>query len=268
MLASMILFASFIYSEKNVSEISITKFIPSESKLGDVQLSIRVQNLKNETLENVLAFVSGRGFSTYEVIPIESLSSGEEDYIFVFGNFRQSGNVTLTIRINDNIFYRTIDVKDESTGSQQQIDELMKAQDEKRALLLNLTDELEKLREDYNALEDEFWTKKDRGYDASKISLNDLKSFIRNAQTDILQENAERAKVNLKLAQEEYDYLRSELDSVEKIPFIYIIKDNAVIFSAIAGALITFFALSELLRRKGHDITEKIVHIKKPAGKK
>lgn len=49
---------------------------------------------------------------------------------------------------------------------------------------------------------------------------------------------------------------KNKLDSAETISILTRLKENAVFFSAIAGAIITFFALSELLRRKGEGIVQ------------
>jgi len=67
-------------------DIEITKFFPKEVKLGDVQFNIQIKNNLDETLENVFAIVSGKGFSTYDVVPIDSLEPFGKDYIFVNGN--------------------------------------------------------------------------------------------------------------------------------------------------------------------------------------
>ena len=97
--------ADDVSNETIIEDITITNFIPKEFKLGDGQFSIQVQNNKNETLDYIIAIVSGKGFSTYETIPIDVLDSGDKSYIIISGNFKEAGNINLTIKINREFFY-------------------------------------------------------------------------------------------------------------------------------------------------------------------
>ncbi|MEK6827360.1 MAG: hypothetical protein AABX99_02640 [Nanoarchaeota archaeon] len=70
----------------------------------------------------------------------------------------------------------------------------------------------------------------------------------------------------MNLAGEEYLAQKNRLDNAGKLPLINIIKNNVVLFSTFAGAILTFFALYELFKKKKEDITkisEKIVEKKK-----
>jgi len=88
-----------------IPDIELKNFIPKDFNLGDTQFSIQIVNLKNETINNTSAFVVGKGFSTYDIVPIDSLSPGERGYILVLGNFKESGEINLTVRINQYAFY-------------------------------------------------------------------------------------------------------------------------------------------------------------------
>lgn len=247
-------------------EIIIKNFIPKQFKIGDVQFNIQVLNNANYTLNNIISLVSGEGYSTYDVTPIESLESREKDYIFVNGNFRKAGNITLIIRINGDVFYQNV-----SVVSNEDMDEKQKAEEQRKAILLNLSASLQELEQKYNLLEDEISSKSEDNYDVSKINLDDLRRIIRDARLDILMENIGGAKINLNLAQQEYSDQKNNLSRAKKIPFIQRTKDFAIIFSAIAGALIMFFTLSELLRRQGENVFStmgRIVRLKKDGKKR
>ena len=226
--------------------ISLIKIIPNEFKSGDVQFSLQVQNNNNETVQNLIALVTGNGFSTYDVIPVDSLAKGERGYILVSGNFKNSGNINLSIRINQDIFYRNVVI-----FSSQNASELEKQEQEKKAILANLSIKLDVLDRGYFSLDSLLSQKKYEGYDVVGISLNDLKIYLRDAEAAILAEDIDTAKIKIKLAEQEYNYQKIKIENVRKISSVSQLKDYAIIFSALAGSIITFFALYELLKQKG-----------------
>jgi hypothetical protein len=232
--------------------VDIKGFFPSSVKVGDVQLNINVQNLGDTELTSLGAFVSGDGFSTYDMIPIDSLKSGEKSYILVSGNFKKAGEINLTIRINQDVFYRVVNVTDSSAVLAQMNKDL-----EDR-----VTADYNILKQNYSDLESAVKLKKSQGYDVSGVGLTDLKSFLRSAQENILAKNFNEAAIKIGLAQDEYNSQVSNLDGVKKISLGQKLKENAVLFSTLAGAIITFFTLYELLKRKKEHLSEKIKSIK------
>ena len=233
-------------------EILFKNFFPKDFKMGDVQFNIQVQNKKNDSLSNLIAFVTGRGFSTYDVFPVD-LDPDERGYILISGNFRESGAITLKIIIENNVFYQNVTVIDEKNATEQDLERL-RNEEEQRNLLMNLSNQIEELKNNYNALELELEQKAEDNFDASKVNLNDLKSYIRSAESLILEENANKANINIKLAFEEYEIQKNKLENLKSKSIIARIKENALIFSTIAGALITFFTLYELLKRKSEKV--------------
>lgn len=239
-----------------LSGVVLTSFMPKEVKLGDVQFNLQIQNNNNETTTNIIAFVTGNGFSTYDMVPIDSLGSGDKSYIFVYGNVRQAGNITLTIRIDNKNFYENISVIDPNAGSnQQKLDEVQRQQ-EKEQQIKNISDQLNKLKENFTILENEFADKQSNDYDVSLINLNILNNYLHNIQADILTGNVNDALINLNLANDEYATQKTKLDNARKLPLFNRIKGNVLIFSTFAGAIITFFALYELLKVKKRNVSE------------
>jgi hypothetical protein len=230
--------------------VNVTSIYPTEVKTGDNIIAIQVENIGNSNLSYLIPLISGNGFSAYEAIPIESLVPGSSSYILVKGNFQQAGTITLDIRINNQLFSQNIQVTSPT------IEEQEKLKQENAAILANLSSQLSELKNNFTILENETATKKDDNYDVSSVNLADLRSYIRTTDSNILSENADNAKVNYRLAIEEYVYQKSKLDNAKKISTLDRIKNNALIFSAIAGAVIVFFSLFELLKRKQSDVVQ------------
>mgnify|MGYP001604000728 FL=1 len=249
-------------NENQSNAVSIIKFFPKEVKTGDIQFNMQIQNNLNETLENIAVFISGKGFSTYEIIPIEKLTPLERDYVFINGNFKESGNIILTIKINSEIFYQNVSVID--TGIKIENDKEFL----KREILRNLSIELDNLKKKYVALELELSEKKEKGYAISNVNLEDLKKYMRDAESGIITEDINSAKANLKLAQDEYSYQKEKLDSAKIVPIITRIKENAVLISTIIGALLALFALSEILNRQTKSVAKTLGAVLKPLVKK
>src|SRR3989338_1086374 len=227
--------------------ISLYNFFPTETKVGDVQFSIQIKNEGNETINNIIALVSGRGFSSYDIVPIDSLSPGERSYIIAYGNLRESGNITLTLRIDRKIFYKNITVTDPN-------ERVLSNAEEEQKKLENISQQIEELKTEYASLELEISEKKDQDYDVSSIKLDDLKKFLRDAETSVFSKNLNGAISNLRLAEEEYNYQKNKRDTARTVPTINKIKDYAIIFSAIAGSILAFFAIYELLIRKSMNL--------------
>jgi len=230
--------------------------MPQEIRLGDVQFNLQIQNNQNETAKNIIAFVTGNGFSTYNMMPIDSLAPGDKSYIFVYGNLKQAGNITLTVKVNDIIFYQNITVIDPNALSdQQKLDELQ-AEQEKEQQIKNISDQLNILKQNFTALENELTDKQGNNYDVSLVNLNILDNYLHNIQADILTGNVNDALVNLNLANEEYLTQKNKLDNAKSLPFINILKNNVLLFSTFAGAVITIFALYELFKRQKKGVEE------------
>ena len=245
-----------------VEEIIFKNFIPREFKLGDAQFSIQVQNNKNESITNLAAFVSGKGFSTYEVTPIESLQPEEKGYILIGGNFRESGLINLTVKIGQKTFYQDVNVLGESKDDLEKAEALLKQQEEKKKELVVISSKLEILKQNYSDLENKLAEKEKEGYEVKDASLEDLKKYLRETQASILGEHLEQARVNLGLATEEFNSAEKKIEGLKKTPRAKRFKDNAIIFSSIAGAILTFFALYELLKKKGKEAVTTMGSIK------
>ena len=178
---------------EEAEEILFINFIPKEFKLGDAQFSIQVQNNKNETIKNIIAFVSGKGFSTYEVTPVDSLEPKEKGYILINGNFKESGLVNLTVKINQKTFDQGVNVLGESEDDLKRAEVLLKQQEEKKKELAEISSKLETLKQNYSDLENKLAEKEKEGYEVKDANLGDLKKYLRETQASILGEHLEQA---------------------------------------------------------------------------
>lgn len=242
---------SIVNAQENPQSI-FKEIIPLEFKVGDIQFAIRVVNDYNYTLSNIVPIISAKGFSTYDIHPIDSLKPGEKGYILVAGNFKENGNITLNVRWGSetiNKIVKIVNTEELERIKQAEIDEKIKQE-----TLANLSEQLKVLKSEYDSLEASLVDKKDNNFDVSRINLDQARNYLRDAETYILSKDPENAKIRIRLGIEEMAYQKIRIDAAKPLPYLNRYKEYAIIFSTIAGALITFFALSELLRKKGEDV--------------
>lgn len=228
--------------------VNIITIVPKTFDLGEAYYNIRVENKNNYSINNLTAIVTGKGFSTYDIMPIDTILPNDKDYIIVHGNFREKGNISMRIRILDYEFYYNVLVSSS--------EEIIKEQ-EKKDMLANLSYDLIRIKTRYSELENLYYQKKDDNYDVSKMNLDSLRNYIRQAESNIILEKTGEARASIRIAEEEYSYQKNKLDAVKEISSIARLKDYAIIFSTIAGAILTFFAISELLKRNSEKIVSK-----------
>ena len=237
----------------------LKEIIPSSFKSGDIQFNIKFENNGTSEVNNIAPIVTGKGFSVSEVISLDKLSPGEVDYVIIMGNFRESGIITLTIKNGDKTFYYNVSVSDDAIASNAIVD---------IALIENLTGELEELKQKYSTMEYTVSKKKSDGFDVSGIKLDDAKKYLRSAEANLLGKDVNTAQVNLKLALEEIEDQTIKVNDAQEISSVDKLKNNAIIFSTIAGALIALFTLYELLKKKGTVAVEKVKEVKEKMGSK
>lgn len=241
-------------------EISIISITPKEFKIGDNQFNIQVQNNKNVSLKNIALLVTGKGFSINDVVPIESLDAKEKGYVLILGNFREAGNLTLKIQRTEDVFYYNVSVIDANSGRSQELQQ----QQDSAALIQNYSVQLNSLKQNYSELENLISQKKDDNYDLSKVSLDDLKKYIRTTQSALLTGDMNSAKVNLNLGFDEYADQKAKIEGAKTVPFLNRIKDNLALVGAIAASILTLFTFYELIKKKKKEVSETIASRIKP----
>lgn len=247
-----------------IVDFKLINFTPTETKQGDAMLSIDVENTGNTPLSNLIPVIVARGFSTYDVVPINDLGPGELGTAFVSGNFNQAGGILLTIKINDKLFYKQIEV--ESLQALPDTEKIKAEEEAKQKALNDSKAKLEDLRQKYEMLENESSRKKN-SYDLSQVNLENLKRYMMDAESSLISEDAKKAEISLALGFTEYADQKYRLSNAAKKPFLQKIKDNLVLISGIAAAIITLFSFYELMKNKHKTIYKKVTEIKIGKGK-
>jgi len=254
-----------------VELIMMSDFVPKEFRVGDVQFNVKVKNVGTVKMENLAALVSGKGYSTYDVISIDSLKPDESSYIIVMGAFKERGNIRLTIRIGDFQFYQDVTVIDPSSvDDNKKLEEMKKAEQEKKRNLELLSKQLDDMEKNYTSLETALHDKKVNKYDVSEISLADLKASLRSARASLAVDDAIGAKASLSRAEDEFEYQKGKIESAQLIKrsFWDTVRNNLLLVSSTAGAILTLVAAYELLKKKKESISTKVVKVKMIFGKK
>jgi len=241
------------------TDFDLVNLSPHEIIVGDIIFNIELKNTGTTVLKNLIPVVVGKGFSMYDVVPIQTLNPGQSAFMYVSGHLSDAGSMFLTVKVNDKIFYQRITVQNPSI----QIDAaaLEQAQEAKTQAYQALSLQLGELESDYRVLEQEFAKKKNK-YDLSDVKLEDVKEYLRAAQSNLASGDLQKANVSLILSLSEYKDQLNHMNNASKKPLINKIKDNIVIISTIAGALLTLFALYEILKKKKESIAQKVSNIK------
>jgi hypothetical protein len=173
----------------------------------------------------------------------------------------------MTIRVDQEIFYQNVSVVSIDSD---QAEELQKLEEEKNAILRNMSIEINNLKENYSKLEDKVNQKKEDGYDISRIDLTYLDKYIRDAQSGVIAGDVSGARVSLDLAKGEYFSLNTKLDNVKKLSFLNRVKTNIFLFAAMASILALVISLLNNLRIKHRleNAKNAMKRFKKPVKKK
>jgi len=232
---------------------------PKEANPGDVVVTINVVNTGTVALNNLMPVVVGRGFSAYNIVPIALLNPNQTAPAYIEGKFREKGEILLAIKISDKVFYEKVSIKAEPYFvNETKLKEMEEARQDE---LIDLSAKLDDLKAKYISLETDLQNK-EGDYDVSRVKLDELKGYLRTSESSLLSGDAEKTKINIALANNEYVDQKRLIDESKKKPFMQKIKDNIIVISSIAGAIITLFALYELLKKKKEGLYQKIKEIK------
>ncbi len=229
----------------------IVTVTPTEATQGDVILTVNVENNGTVPLSNLIPVITGKGFSVYNVVPIEEAAPGKIATSYVLGQFSDPGNITLTIKINGKRITQTVAVE----GSAQQSAEELEAT--KKEALAALSGQIEHLEKNYEQLESMLQEKQD-DYVLADVKLDKLKEYIRTAQSRMLAGQVKEANMSIILATTEYADVKNTVEHARKKSFFDKIRNNILLISSLAGAILTLFAFFEFVKRKQHGIYKKI----------
>lgn len=240
---------STIEETQDVVDFIIT-LTPTEVKQGDVILTLTIENNGTVALQNLIPLISGKGFSVYDVVSIKEVAPAETASAYVLGHFSDAGTIALTIKMNGKTEIQRVVVSGTSENEEER-------EAAKKEALETLSTQIRQLEEDFAVLENTL-EEKQKKYVVSDVDLSVLKEYIRTAQTHILSGKVEEANISIILAQTEYGDLKNKVDTAKKKSLWDILKDNVLLISTLAGAILTLFAFIEFVRKKHAGIYQKI----------
>lgn len=239
---------SFTMPSSPVQSVSLVRVVPDSFMQGDVQFTLVLRNNGTEALSSLMPLLSGKGFASYEITLLERLEVNSTGYVLVRGLFKDAGNLTLSVSFGEQRFIVPVLVNAPT----------FLATPAPTVDLANLTERLTSLKRTYESLEQRKQAKADQGYAVSGVHLDEAKKLLREAESSLLLKEGEQALVKLTLAQEELIQQDGKLAVVQPTSLSAKLKDNAVLFSTLAGALLTFFTLYELLKKKSVGAVETV----------
>ncbi len=249
--------------EELFSDFSIIGISPTEAKNGDVLFSIEIKNTGTLPLEELTPIVTGFGFSTYNIIPLQKLSVNEKGYAYVYGvidttDFDAAKNFSLSVKIKEKkeIFVINLIGIENITVDDTTVDDINMQQE-----LQNLSDQLTLFEAEYAELEEQI-KEKEEDYYVNDITLADLKEYLTKTRYHILAEDYSQANITLILSRKEIEDIHYRLEHVKKKTLLDIMKDNILLISTFAGAVITLVTFYEFVKRKQAGIYNKIKEFK------
>ncbi|MDD5651041.1 MAG: hypothetical protein PHF86_11600 [Candidatus Nanoarchaeia archaeon] len=243
-------------------ELEVESISPESIELGKSQLNILVRNTGNVDLSNIYAEVTGDGIIMVDNVKIDRLVSNDKDYAFVTITASKPGDIDLVIKLYSN----DGNLKKKDT---EQI-KVVGAVENKSEVVYNktlLNDNLNKLKEIYKTLDADYQNKINNGYPVENVydNIKETNNYLKNAQVALLSDNLKDVDVNLKIAEENLNDIKTELDNAKKKQqtFMEKVKSNLLYISSLAAAVITLLTAYKLItnhinKDKLKDLSQKI----------
>lgn len=230
-----------------VTDFTMVGLSSSTNSTGDAVLRIEISNTGTAPIEDLVPIIVARGFSTYDVAPLPFVAPGEKGTAIVTGSFSIPGDIVVTVKVGDKVFYDTISLSDTKKREEEKARELEEAQT-KEALKV-LQGQFEILKKATKEAETQYEEKKD-SYLLNEVSFTSLKKYIAETQSHLLSSEAKLANISLALAREELNDVTEKLTTAQKRPFTQTLRDNLLPISGIAAAFMTIYSLYELIKSK------------------
>ncbi|MSS75056.1 hypothetical protein EXS73_02485 [Candidatus Pacearchaeota archaeon] len=232
-------------------QLEVFKLVPDMFHAGDMQFSILFVNNGTAPLYTSSVGVYYPGFASYSVSVLEELAPGAKGFVLLSGRFEKAGEGNLTINVNSDTFILPITVV-AATGGIVKSEEVLEAQ------LGNVSVHLREVKQRYILLERDLAMKGKERYAIDSLSLDDAKAYLRDAEAALIRREPLEAQAGLALAEDELALRALQLSVVEKKSLLDSLKENAVLFSTLGGALVMFFTLYELLKKKSAGAVETV----------
>lgn len=235
-------------------QLLVVKVVPELLRTGDVQFSILFVNNGTAPFYTSTVGLVYPGFASYSVSVLDELAPGAKGFVLVSGKFEEAGTGNLTVQVGSASFLFPIHIRPALVGI---VNSAKVLQEQLEAVSL----ELDEVKKRYALLEQERTTKVKERYAVSSILLDDAKDYLRDAEAALIRQEPLEARVALALVEDELALRSLQLSVVEKKSFLDTLKENAVLFSTLGGALVMFFTLYELLKKKSVGAVETVKHM-------
>lgn len=247
-----------------IMNFTVHTVIPREFKVGEIQFNLPVENTGNVEIADLAPIITGKGFALLDMVPIEVLRPAEKSYVLVMGEVKQAGTIFLTIRMHNKIFTKNITVVDpEAAGAAEKLQQMEAQEKAKEAVLQIFSSQLTELKQKHDEMESNYRTKLKENYDVSDVELDALKEMLRDAESGLIAKDVIAVNASLTIARQEFEDQKQKLDTAIPIKKTIIekIQDNFLLLSTLAGAIITFITLWEILKKQKDTIYEKIKEV-------
>ena len=210
---------------EDTQEVALGSYFPHSFKKGPQQeITVVIINEGKVPVQNLKAKITGTGVQYLSSTTIDELAPGDEDSLTIRMNIINSGNLTVSLKVLDQVFPLTLQITPEVVYAPEELQS-------------QLTIIKGKLQEQEGIYAD----KKAEGYFVSEVydSVKSIKDQLREAQQQILTSQFSNAKVSLDLADSSLEDITEGLKTAKKqeVTFLLWLKENAVAITAILAAV-------------------------------
>ncbi|MBS3097387.1 hypothetical protein J4209_01180 [Candidatus Woesearchaeota archaeon] len=242
--------------------LNIEKILPGTITTGVAQINVLIRNTGNVDLRNISIEFSGDGISTLEKLPIEMLVGGDKDYTFTKIGAAKAGVIDLVIKL-----YVNKDLKDtlvrQLTVLEEEVINITNTTVEIN--ITAITERLDKLKEKYIRLEQDYQNKKLQDYyvDMAYDNLKETDEYINEAQFYLVEGDYKKIELILTIIEDNFGNIENELENAKKEEKTIRdqIKTNVIYIGSIAAAIVSTLTALGLIR--SHINKQKLMELHK-----
>jgi hypothetical protein len=252
---------------KCIEDLAVERVFPSTIETGAAQLNILIRNSGTVDLQNIRVEITGDGLTTESTVPISEIVGGDKDYAFLKINAEKPGMIDFIIKIYvDNVLKNKI--VGQITVTQETV--VKNETPEEKFNVTELSSRLDRLKEKYNLLNQDYQSKKVNNYvvDVAGNTLNGAYDYITQAQFYLFDGSYAKTKTNLEMAESGLKDAENQLNSAQKqkVTFMDKVKLNLVYFGSMAAAIVSMFAAYKAITSRVNK--KKIIELHKKIRKK
>ena len=238
---------------------SLERVDPTVLKRGTNTITILLRNLRLQEVTGVSGEISGTGLKTIESTTISSIPSGERDTLVITIDAQESGKTTAVLKLKvDNVIVNFIQTFTVESDKKEEIPSAEKGN------VTKVSEQFEKKKEELRTLQADYLQKKSDGYLLGDVSdtFKKAQDYADKIQLAIVDGKVSDAEKQLILFTSAIEDVKSYLQNAQKKSLGDKLKDNALLISAVVGALVAVIGLVEKLKGKVDALKDKIINRK------